>query len=274
MIGSQISRLAQRCPVVVNLIAINVVLLFASQVLLHTRGINLTELLGLYYPASKHFAFYQVFTHMFMHGGLEHLFFNMFALWMFGAVLESYWGSRRFLFYYLFTGLGAAALHTFVIYLEVMHMEALARDLMANFTPDTFSTFVIDHFRDYYDQVFAQGLSAWIQDPTNHDLAWHCKALVDELTHIQYNIPTVGASGAVFGLLLAFGALFPNQIVQLLIPPIPLKAKWFVIIYGALELALGIYQPGSSVAHFAHVGGMLFGYVLILIWKRRGTLHW
>lgn len=273
MSPSLFSRFMQRSPVVANLIAVNVLLLAMTYVLRNAFGVDLLGWLGLYHPLSASFRPHQVFTHMFMHGGVEHLFFNMFALYMFGGVLEGVFGSRRFLFYYLFTGLGAAGLHMLVTHIELLHVQSAVHVLMEDFTPDSFSGFVQSHFSAYYGQVASQGLDAWFAAPDSSELAWRCKSLVDELVRLQVDVPTVGASGAVFGILLGFGVLFPNHVIQLLIPPIPLKAKWFVLIYGGLELVLGIYQPGSSVAHFAHVGGMLFGYVLLLIWKRNGTLY-
>jgi len=200
-------------PVVKNLLIINVLLLFANYVF---QGIDLIKILGIYYPASDHFSPYQFITHMFVHAGFAHLFFNMFALWMFGRVLESVWGNERFLFYFLFTGIGASLLHIFVQWLQISSIE---------------------------NPMIVQQLQ---------------------------NIPTVGASGAVFGILLAFGMLFPNAQLMLLFPPIPIKAKYFVIGYGVIELFLGISQPGSSVAHFAHVGGMLFGLILIKYWDSKG----
>jgi membrane associated rhomboid family serine protease len=166
----------------------------------------------------------------------------MFALWMFGRVLESVWGGKRFFIYYFITGLGAAALHTFVNFIEV-------QSLMANLAPEQIAL------------VKAEGAGLWAnqQNYTNEGMAALNRAL---------NIPTVGASGAVFGVLLAFGMLFPNTQLMLLIPPIPIKAKYFVIIYGVIELYLGLTKPGSNIAHFAHLGGMLFGFLLIKYWNR------
>lgn len=201
-------------------------------------GVDLYQTLSLYFPASPNFRLHQLFTHMFMHGSIGHIFFNMFALYMFGRVLESVWGPKRFLTFYLVTGLGAAALHLFVIYLEYKHA-------MAGVTADQLA---------YFKEIAAQGKYI----PGNK---------VSEIL----TTPTVGASGAVFGILLGFGMLFPNTQLMLLFPPIPIKAKYFVIGYGVLELVLGISQPGSNVAHFAHLGGMLFGYILIKYWNKNSN---
>lgn len=170
--------------------------------------------LAMFFPASEYFRPFQIVTHMFMHGDIGHLFFNMFALFMFGPPLEATWGGRRFLVYYLFTGFGALAL-----YLLVQNIELGAADT---------SPFLM-------------------------------------------NVPMLGASGAVFGLLLGFGMLFPNSVIQLIIPPIPLKAKYFVMIYAGIELFLGLGNFNTGVAHFAHLGGALFGLLIILYWRRFGS---
>ncbi len=192
----------QSNSVVINLIIINCLGLMAT-----TIFPTLQLYLGLHTPFSPMFKLYQVVTYMFLHGGLSHLFFNMFALWMFGRTLESVLGSKRFLIYYMACGVGAGLLQ-------------LGIGLVA----------------PYY--------------------------------------LTVGASGAVFGLLLAFGVLFPNATIMLLIPPIPIKAKWFVIIYGLLELFLGMGRfAGDNVAHFAHLGGMVWGFILLQYWKFKGIIR-
>jgi len=234
-------------PVVKNLILINVILLLASFAF-NNMGINLNRILGLYYFQSSQFKPYQLVTHMFMHGGLAHLFFNMFALYMFGRVLEQVWGSKRFFVYYFFTGIGAALLHTFVNYLE-------ARSIMASLTPEQ-----IAMVKSEGTAIFLRG-----QNYTHEAMG---------ALNLLLNIPTVGASGAVFGVLLAFGMYFPNTVLMLIFPPIPIKAKYFVMIYGGIELWLGLSQANSNIAHFAHLGGMLFGFILIKIWtKNRKTFY-
>ncbi|MEE4196584.1 MAG: rhomboid family intramembrane serine protease [Bacteroidales bacterium] len=255
-------------PVVKNLIIINIIMLLATWVLGSTFGIDLTQNLGLHYFKSELFQPYQIVTHMFMHGGLWHLFFNMFALWMFGRVLESVWGSKRFFIYFMVTGLGAAALHTFVIHLQ---MSGIINDIQAfNNTPspDALAILVKDHFPEYYSQVYSKLLEGWYANPDSPGYIARAEQFLNELLNFRMNIPTVGASGAVFGVLLAFGMLFPNTQLMLLFPPIPIRAKYFVILYGGLELWLGLTQPGSNVAHFAHLGGMLFGFFLIKYWKK------
>jgi membrane associated rhomboid family serine protease len=253
-------------PVVKNLIIINVLLLLATWVL-KNMGIDLVEYLGLYYPGSEKFRLHQVFTHMFMHGGLTHLFFNMFALWMFGRILEGVWGSKRFLLYYLVTGVGAAALHTFVNYLNISGMQNAIEAYINTPSPELLDHFVKKHLTNPSPQVI-DFITSWYDKPTVASFAAEGQQLMERILQMTMDIPTVGASGAIFGILLAFGMLFPNTQLMLLFPPIPIKAKYFVIGYGAIELYLGITQPGSNIAHFAHLGGMLFGFILIKYWAK------
>lgn len=226
-------------PVVKNLILVNV-LFFLATIMLKQTGIDLYEYLGLYFPASQHFGLHQFFTYMFMHdtGGFGHIFFNMFALYMFGRVLESVWGPKRFLIFYLVTGVGAALIQTLVTTVEY-------QVLLSKISPDQI---------DYLKELAAQG--KYIPNTAS-----------EKLTMIL-STPTVGASGAIFGILLAFGMLFPNTQLMLLFPPIPIKAKYFVIGYGLLELFFGVSGIQGSVAHFAHLGGMLFGYFMIRYWNK------
>lgn len=228
-------------PVVKNLIIINALMLLAYYAF--SGSINLNWELGLFYWGSDQFKPYQFVTHMFMHGGFAHLFFNMFALWMFGRVLENVWGPKRFFIYYFVTGFGAAFLHLLVNHIQIQSLIAQMPQEQVN-------------------MVMEKGFNALKgnQNFTNPDMA---------KLNLSMNIPTVGASGAVFGVLLAFGMLFPNTQLMLIFPPIPIKAKYFVMGYGVIELVLGISQPGSSVAHFAHIGGMIFGFILIKYWNSR-----
>lgn len=256
-------------PVVMNLIMINVVMMVITWVAAGTFGVDLNRILGVYPPGSPEFRPYQIVTHMFMHGGFVHLFFNMFALWMFGRVLEQVWGSRRFFIYYMVTGLGAVTIHLLVNYLQISAIQREAMAMLNTPSPDAFAAFVTRHFPGYYDQVYANFLDKWYLSPTSTVFADQAAEYVRQLILLQQSIPTVGASGAVYGVLLAFGMLFPNTILMLLFPPIPIKAKWMVIVYGGLELYLGLTQPGSSIAHFAHLGGMIFGFILIKLWQKR-----
>ena len=229
-------------PIVKNLIFLNIIMLLAYYAGGSVFDIDLNRTLGLYFPASEQFKPVQIVAHMFMHADGWHLFFNMFALYMFGPVLEQVWGPKRFLIYYFVTGLGAAVIHESVIAFQYFHLANMIspENLQAVLSEGT--------------ALFNKGLGFG-----NHTM--------DSL-EILLNIPTVGASGAIFGILLAFGVLFPNTQLMLLFPPIPIKAKYFVMIYGGIELYLAIKQPGSNIAHAAHVGGMIFGYILIRYWKK------
>lgn len=232
-------------PVVKNIILINAIMLLADWAAKSVFGTELTSLLGLYFPKSESFMPLQIITHMFMHGGFMHLFFNMFALYMFGGILENIWGPKRFFIYYMVCGLGAAFVHETVIMFQY-------NKLMNLLSPEQ------------VQMVISDGASY-----INEGKLFTNEAMKD--LQVLLNVPTVGASGAVFGILLAFGVLFPNTQLMLLFPPIPIKAKYFVIGYGAIELYLALTQPGSNIAHAAHLGGMLFGYILLRYWRK--TTH-
>ncbi len=268
------NRFADIPPVVKNIILINIIMLLATWVLENTFGIRLSQTLGLHYFKSEYFKPYQIVSHMFMHGGFMHLFFNMFALWMFGRVLETVWGSKRFFIYFIVTGLGAAALHMFVIHLQMNSILSDVKAFTNTPSPEAFALLIKEHFPEYYSQIYGKLLDSWYSNPESASYIASSKQFIQELLAFKMNIPTVGASGAVFGVLLAFGMLFPNTQLMLLFPPIPIKAKWFVIFYGGLELWLGLTQPGSNIAHFAHLGGMLFGFILIKYWgKKRSNFY-
>ncbi|MBO7168923.1 MAG: rhomboid family intramembrane serine protease [Rikenellaceae bacterium] len=193
-------------PVVKNLIIINLLMLMACRML--PIGRELHALCALYPAGTPHFHSWQVVTYMFLHADFSHLFFNMFALWMFGRTLEYELSSKRFLTYYMACGIGAALIQLLVCWLEGSY------------------------------------------------------------------VMTVGASGAVFGILLAFGMMHPNNIIMLMFPPIPIKAKWFVVIYGVIELLAGVSGRMDNVAHFAHLGGMIWGFLLLKYWKKTGKIFY
>lgn len=216
-------------PVTKHLLIINVLMWFATLVI----GVNpatgdykLVEWMGLHIIGAEQFNVAQLVTYMFLHdpSSFSHVFFNMFSVFMFGRTLEMVWGSKRFLFYYITTGLGAGLIQEAAWYVE---------------------------------------LGSAIQ----HDVAlvgW------GEMSKILNGVITIGASGAVFGILLAFGMLFPNTPLYLMFIPIPIKAKWFVLGYGVIELFLGVSASSDGIAHFAHLGGMLVGIILILYWRKKG----
>ena len=265
--------LANIPPVVKNLLIINVLLLLVTIVLESTFGIYLSHWLGLHHYKSEYFMPVQIITHMFMHGGLTHLFFNMFALYMFGRVLESYWGGKRFFIYYMVTGLGAAALHTAVNTWELSSLLADAQLFRDNPDVENFAYFLKENFAQLYVKNL-EFIDEWRELGYSQRHASEALGFIEESTRKMINVPTVGASGAVFGVLLAFGMKFPNTQLMLLFPPMPIKAKWMVIAYGALELYLGFQNsPGDNVAHFAHLGGMLFGFLLIKYWEKVKPTH-
>ena len=246
-------------PVVKNLIIINFILWLATAIM-ERWGVNLSQILGMHYWAAEKFNVAQLVTYMFMHGGLSHIFFNMFALFMFGSVLENTWGSKRFLFYYMVTGIGAGLIQQIVWTVELQPMVAAFNEAINQVGTGG----SIEPYKSLITKYFIVGGWSGIDVPT----------LIEMKKTVLNIFVTVGASGSVFGLLLAFGMLFPNTDLYLMFIPIPIKAKYFVIIYGLVELYLGFAnRAGDSIAHFAHLGGMLFGIILILYWKKNGRLY-
>ena len=183
---------------------------------------------ALFYPTSPFYHWWQPLTHMFMHGGFWHLFFNMYTLFIFGTHLERIWGTRKFLLFYFVTGIGAAAVHTGVEWLQVQNWMAAAAD----------------------GSLAAQNA-----------------------IHMLKMTPTVGASGAIYGVLMGYAMLYPDSVLTLVFPPISMKAKWFVLVFAAIELLTGVTGTGGGIAHFAHLGGLIFGFILIWYWKKRHTLY-
>lgn len=226
-------------PVVKNLIFINILMLLAYYAVRSVFDIDMNRVLGLYFPLSEQFKPIQIVTHMFLHAGPGHLFFNMFALYMFGQVLEQVWGPKRFFIFYFACGLGAALTHETVIAFQYYHLSQ-------SISPENLKI-LLNNGTEFFNNGDINSLQS-----------------LYNLLHTT----TVGASGAIFGVLLAFGVLFPNTRLMLLFPPIPIKAKYFVLIYGGIELVLAVSLPGATIAHAAHLGGMLFGYLLIRYWRK------
>ena len=208
-----------------NLLVVNV-LAFIATFVLERSGIDLTRLLGLHFFLASEFHIYQFITYMFLHGGFTHILFNMFALWMFGSVIERVWGPKKFLFYYIVCGVGAGFIQELVQYVNYS-VEGLAA----------------------YQYVSVSG----VQMTTD--------AYINMWT-------TIGASGAVYGILLAFGMIFPNERLFIIPFPFPIKAKWLILGYIAIELFSAMSGPGDGIAHMAHLGGMLFGFLLIRYWQK------
>ena len=214
-------------PVTRNLIIINTLILIITS---FSKNF-MYETFALFYPASPFFHWWQPVTHMFMHGGFGHLFFNMFTLYMFGSVLERVWGGKKCLLFYMVTGLGAALLHTGVEWLQTLHWQ----------------------------HIIQTG------DPS-------AAIAATQSMRAMLTTPTVGASGAIYGLLLGYAMLFPDSVMTLIFPPISMKAKWFVLVFAVIELLMGVLGS-DGVAHFAHLGGMLFGFILIRIWRKSHKMY-
>ena len=219
--------------------------MWVATILLKQRGlVDLDNFLGLHFWQASDFHIYQFFTYMFMHDssgfstGITHIFFNMFSLWMFGMLLEKVMGAKRYLFFYISCGLGAALVQEIVWQFSYMSTPCSNDGGVTVYT---------------IEELMRQGHS------------------FSEFGDVINSLITVGASGAVFGILLAFGVLFPNMPMYIMFIPIPVKAKWVVIGYGALELFFGVTGTVDNVAHFAHLGGMLFGALILFYWKKKGV---
>ncbi len=252
-------------PAVKNLLIINV-LVFMAQTMLPLGG-RIDDIFALHTFGSDKFRLLQTVTSIFMHGSWGHLFVNMFALWMFGSILENDIGTRRFLVYYFVCGIGGGILHDLVLMWQSWGMGDMAQAFFDNPSNSTLIDFISRYGEGIYTVPSFDGAS-----PDNYPLVQGAEQAVSEIVKLYNDRITVGASGAVFGVLLAFGMMHPNDRIMLLIPPIPMKAKYFVMAYGLLELMLGV-TGNDNIAHFAHLGGMLFGFALLVYWRRRGGLY-
>ena len=226
-----------------NLIIINFIVWLATMVLSSRVGFDIEKFGALHYFEASDFNPVQLITYMFMHADFTHFFFNMFALFMFGTTIERTLGQTRFLFYYISCGLGAAIIQEITWYFT---WESIFTMPLANQNAISL---------EEMSQAIAQAQAMGIDMPFLNQLL------------------TVGASGAVYGILLAFGMIFPNQPIYMMFIPVPIKAKYFVIGYGAIELLYGLSMANDGVAHFAHLGGMLFGLLRIIYWKRKGIIN-
>lgn len=263
-------------PVVVkNLLIINGIFFLATIVFERALHLDLIDFLGLHYLPSEKFQPYQIITYMFMHGSFTHILFNMFAVWMFGSAIENLWGPKRFLIFYLVTGIGAAFIHyTIVYFYQIKPVMDMINTFTNDPTNDGFISFInSSYFQGGMDgiqekfQIFRNEYNTLMVSNPSGALSLAVE-FMDSYKVAFLNAPViVGASGALFGLLLAFGMMFPNSVIYLYFA-IPVKAKWFVIGYGAIELFSGVYNSSSdNIAHFAHLGGMLFGFILIKLWR-------
>ncbi len=279
----------QILPVIVkNLIIINA-LIVLIQYVLGKFGIDLADYFGLHYWRSHYFHFWQFFTYMFLHGSyydvdgtIMHIFSNMFALWMFGSILENVWGAKRFLMFYIICGLGAAMLHMGVVGYEFSTISAAFEKYQQNPTVDQFHLFLQQHVRfngSYLSQQLYNLDGMWQNNPSQNMSGSSIQAINQYLTgvtvptgqHVKgiYDEATVGASGSVFGILFAFGYLFPNTLLYLYFM-VPVKAKYVVGAYALFELFAGIRNSaGDNIAHFAHLGGMVVAFIILKIWGKQ-----
>jgi membrane associated rhomboid family serine protease len=241
-------------PVIKNLIIINALCWLASMTLPRVLNVDIVELFGLHYWGSEAFKPYQLVTYMFLHdtSSFSHLLFNMFGLWMFGKDIELFWGKNRFLIFYFVTGIGAGIIQELVWHID-LSKAAEAFNMYA-------STKDINLLRPYLTNL------------TEHTYI-PIGRLMELKEQILSSAVTVGASGALFGILLAFAMIFPQARMMLLFIPYPIRAPYFVAIYAVIELFCGVAQTADGVAHFAHLGGMLFGLILILFWKKSGKFY-
>jgi membrane associated rhomboid family serine protease len=228
------------------------------------------NLLALHTWQSPLFKPWQFITHLFMHGSVGHIFSNMFALWMFGYVLENLWGPKRFLTFYIVCGLGAALLHMTVLYFETNSLLNSYTDLKMHFDFGSFENFYNkQHMSDYLQNSnYSEIVDQYRNNPYSSFAAQQASLLTENFINARLNEPTLGASGAIFGCLAAFGYLFPNTYIYIYFF-LPLKAKWFVLIYAGFELVMALQNSaGDNVAHFAHLGGAIFGLAMVYFWNK------
>ncbi len=259
MSSNRFSTFFKEYPTVANLIAINLIFWCASIFLPEKTGFDVVKFLGMHYWSSDLFNPLQMISYMFLHntGSFAHLFFNMFGVYMFGRILEQVWGTKKFLFYYLLTGFGAAIIQQLFWTIDLAGVTSALNTAIATNSGKTLVPF---------QHLFQRWFTGDISQITAIDAIW--------LKEMLLNAPvTIGASGALFGLLLAFGWMFPDIKLFVLFIPVPRRARIFVIIYGVAELFLGVANfSGDNVAHFAHLGGMFFGVLILLYWKKKGRL--
>ncbi len=268
-------------PVIKNLLIINILVYLSTFFFRGVFGIDINDVLGLRYPLSSAFRPFQFLTYMFSHASFSHLFFNMFALWMFGYAVENVMGSKRFLIFYLVCGIGAALCHYGVAYFSLEPVVSSIDYIIANPNYNTITEFVANHKFHVTPNVVLNGvslpefnasISSLQLNPNNYDAIQTSLNFLAGYKDLYMSLPNVvGASGAVFAILLAFGMLFPNIYIFLYFF-VPIRAKWFVIFYGLIELLSGLFGAGGNIAHFAHLGGMIFGLIFILIWRKKGVL--
>ncbi len=248
-------------PVVKNILLVNVGIYLIQSFL----NLPLSSWFGLRVVFADTFAPYQFLTYMWIHGGFGHLLGNMFAVFIFGPLLEQVWGSKRFLTFYMITGIGAAAIYGGVDYMEKRQLKLDTEAYMQNPNAEAFSLFIMDHKSPYFRvDVLADFANEYYKNEDDPEYDVRSRSIISSMFEQTSNVPMVGASGAVFGILMAFAMLFPNMQLMLLFPPIPVRAKYLVFFYAMFEIYSEINRaPGDNVAHLAHLGGMLIAFILL-----------
>jgi len=252
-------------PMVKNILLINVGIFIIQSFF----KLPFEDIFGLRVVFADSFAPYQFITYMWIHGNFGHILSNMFAVFIFGPLLEQVWGSKRFLTFYLICGIGAGVLFGVADFAEKWSLKQDAEAFVVNPSADAFSMFIVKHKTPYYNVARLAEFSDEYYD--NENVRGYKEQAIEVVKSIyssMTNVPMVGASGAVFGILMAFGMLFPNTQLFLLFPPIPIKAKYLVLFYGLYEVYAEFSRlPGDNIAHLAHLGGMAIAFVLLKIWK-------
>ena len=254
---------ARLTPMVRNLLLITVAAYLIPSILGWSR---INAYLGLWHISSPNFQPYQFLTYMFAHGGFMHLLFNMLGLIFLAPLLEQFWGPKKFLTFYLITGIGAGVFYEGVKYAQTIPMKNKMEEYTANPNPDDFAVYMAKYAPQHYN-----GLYDFIEYYSEHPVEGKRQSVsyVEQVYAAVINVPMVGASGAIYGILMAFGMLFPNTQLMLLFPPIPIKAKYFVLILGGFAIYSQLMNSGGdNVAHLAHLGGMLFAFIMIKIWAK------
>jgi membrane associated rhomboid family serine protease len=253
-------------PIVKNLLIINVVMFLIPQFVMPNHSAFI-EMFGLRYILSPEFFPTQILTYALIHASWSHLFSNMFGLLIFGPILEQTLGEKRFILFYLITALGAGLIYSAIHFFEVYPFINAAQDFLARPTAEGFAQFLSGYDQNVY-QAYLVFVDDYARNSSNPQYQQEAEQIVNNLVTMRINSPMVGASGAIFGVIMGFGYLFPNMQMMLLFPPIPIKAKYMVGFYGIYALYSAVEKvPGDNVAHFAHLGGMLVGFLLIRYWK-------
>lgn len=253
--------------VIKNLLIINVLFFLAQNTIGQSTFINMEDVLALHHIKSPLFRPWQIITHLFLHGNLGHLFANMFALWMFGSILENIWGPKRFLTFYFLCGVGAALIQLASLWWQYHELLNHFVNVRMNPSPDNVFAFYREH--GISGNEARRMLDMYVRDPSNVQYVRSVLADISNSTYAVINTSTIGASGAVFGILAAFIYLFPNNLIYLYFL-FPIKAKWIGLVYFGSEIYLALVRnPGDNIAHWAHLGGGLVGFLLVLTWNKR-----